>query len=114
MKRMVQTMFVGLVVAGLSTSALAAMPGGGGEAAGAKKHEPGDATKKKKRKDKAIKKSGDYFVLEDIKIEGKVYKPEAFHVVNRKELSLRWDIEDPRFGGNFLKRIMASVKRRPF
>ena len=109
---MVQTVMTAALALGLGGAAWAAMPAGGAAEGKVKKHEPGDATKKKK--DKGIKKSGDYFVLEDIKIEGKVYKPEAFHVVNRKELSLRWDIEDPRFGGNFLARILNSVKRDPF
>ncbi|MCD6499663.1 MAG: hypothetical protein J7M25_15335 [Deltaproteobacteria bacterium] len=76
-----------------------------------KKHEPTkDATKVRKK----AKTSGSYFVLEDIKIEGKVYKPQAFHVINRKELSLRWDVGDPRFRGSFLNALLDSVKGDPF
>jgi len=110
-RHMLEALVIAAGICLFGGAARAAMPAGGGPGGKTKKHEPGDITKKK---DKGIKKSGDYFVLEDIKIEGKVYKPEAFHVVNRKELSLRWDIEDPRFGGNFLARILSSVKRDPF
>jgi len=43
-----------------------------------------------------------------------VYKPQAFHVINRKELSLRWDVGDPRFRGSFLNALLDSVKGDPF
>ena len=74
-----------------------------------KKHEPAPVRKKAK-KDKGFRREGDYFVLEDIKIEGKIYKPEAFHVINRKELNLQWDLGDPRFAGSLLSKVLDSVK----
>ncbi len=81
-------------------------PRGGGKGTLTKKHEP--APVKKKRG--GFKREGDYFVLEDIKIEGKIYKPEAFHVINRKELNLHWDIGDPRFAGSLLTKLLDSIK----
>jgi hypothetical protein len=79
-----------------------------------KKLEPGDAVKKKREAEIKAKKGGSLFVLEDIKIEGKVYKPQAFHVINRKELNLEWDVSDPRFRRSFLTLVVKSVRRRPF
>lgn len=76
------------------------------------KLEPGDAVKKKRSKRE--KSRGGLFILEDIKIEGKVYKPQAFHVINRKELNLEWDVRDPRFRKSFLSSLVAAVRRSPF
>lgn len=75
------------------------------------KLEPGDITKKRK---KARATRGNLFVLEDIKIEGKVYKPQAFHVINRKELNLEWDVRDPRFKKSFLGSLVGAVRKSPF
>jgi hypothetical protein len=70
--------------------------------------------KPKEPKEIKSKGGGSLFVLEDIKIEGKVYKPQAFHVINRKELNLAWDVSDPRFRRSFLTQVVKAVKRRPF
>jgi len=83
--------------------------GGKADRGDTKKHEPGDAVAKKK--ETKIKKSqgGSLFVLEDIEIEGKVYKPQAFHVINRKELNLEWDVGDSRFRSSFLSEVVSSI-----
>ena len=70
----------------------------------------GDPTKKSGVK----RQRGNLFVLEDIKIEGKVYKPQAFHVINRKELNLEWDVRDPRFKKSFLDTLVDAVRGSPF
>jgi hypothetical protein len=74
--------------------------------------EPGDAVKKKRKAKERSR--GGLFILEDIKIEGKVYKPQAFHVINRKELNLEWDVRDPRFRKSFLSSLVAAVRKSPF
>lgn len=81
---------------------------------GKKKFEPGDAVKKKREMKIKKSKGGNMFVLEDIEIEGKVYKPQAFHVINRKELNLEWDVRDPRFRRSFLTKVVTAVKKGPF
>lgn len=95
-----------IMAAALSGVFITALPQDANAQAEKRKHEP----------DSEIKRSrdGSLFVLEDIEIEGKVYKPEAFHVISRKELSLEWDVEDPRFRRSFLDRVIASVESEAF
>jgi hypothetical protein len=109
--------FVVATAAGILTgsapipSAWAQQGGGAGE----KSLEPKKDVVKEKRESKIkSKKGGSLFVLEDIKIEGKVYKPQAFHVINRKELNLAWDVSDPRFRRSFLTQVVKAVRRGPF
>lgn len=77
------------------------------------KLEPGDAVKEKQKAKKKAHKGG-AFELETINIEGKIYKPQAFHVINRKELNLEWDVRDPRFKRSFLTSLIDAVRHRPF
>lgn len=83
--------------------------GGKADKGTTKKHEPGDAVAKKKETKIKKRQGGSLFVLEDIEIEGKVYKPQAFHVINRKELNLEWDVGDSRFRSSFLSEVVSSI-----
>ena len=48
--------------------------------------------------------------LEEIRIEGRVQKPNAFYILNRS--SLGYEIVDLRT--SFLKEVVRSVKKKPF
>ena len=47
-------------------------------------------------------------------IEGKVYKPEVFVFLGRKNLNLDWDLDDPRFKRSFLESVVQAVSEAPF
>jgi hypothetical protein len=47
-------------------------------------------------------------------IEGKVYKPEVFVFLGRKNLNLDWDLDDPRFKRSFLESVVKAVSEAPF
>ena len=48
--------------------------------------------------------------LEEIRIEGRVQKPNAFYILNRS--SLGYEIVDLRT--SFLKEVVRTVRKRPF
>lgn len=48
--------------------------------------------------------------LEEIKIEGRVQKPNAFYILNRS--SLGYEIVDLRT--SFLKEVVRTVRKKPF
>lgn len=60
-------------------------------------------TAKKKRKPRVI-------VLEEIRIEGRVQKPNAFYILNRSNIG--YEVMDLR--NEFLREIVRSVQRKPF
>ena len=59
--------------------------------------------KKRKRAPKVIQ-------LEEIKIEGRVQKPNAFYILNRS--SIGYEIHDLRT--SFVNKVARSVQREPF
>lgn len=52
--------------------------------------------------------------IEEFDIVGKIYKPEVFVFLGRKELNLNWDVDDPRFKRSFLDAVINSVWGPPF
>lgn len=58
---------------------------------------------KKKRKPRVIE-------LEEIRIEGRVQKPNAFYILNRSNIG--YEVMDLR--NEFLREIVRSVQRKPF
>ena len=48
--------------------------------------------------------------LEEIQIEGRVQKPNAFYILNRSNLG--YEVEDLR--ASFLKDVVRSVRKKPF
>ena len=48
--------------------------------------------------------------LEEIKIEGRVQKPNAFYILNRSNLG--YQVMDLRT--SFLQKVVRSVRRQPF
>lgn len=60
-------------------------------------------TAKKKRKPRVIE-------LEEIRIEGRVQKPNAFYILNRSNIG--YEVMDLR--NEFLREIVRSVQRKPF
>ncbi len=101
-----RTFAIGIIAAVIWVFLVAVLPQEADGQAKKRKHEPGSEIKKSR--------DGSLFILEDIEIEGKIYKPEAFHVISRKDLSLEWDVEDPRFRRSFLDRVIASVESEAF
>ena len=64
---------------------------------------PTDAQQKRRRAPKVIQ-------LEEIKIEGRVQKPNAFYILNRS--SIGYEVLDLRT--SFLKEVIRSVRKDPF
>lgn len=61
------------------------------------------AAQKRKRAPKVIQ-------LEEIKIEGRVQKPNAFYILNRSNLG--YEVTDLRT--SFVEEVVKSVRREPF
>jgi len=67
-----------------------------------------DATKVKVERGKGGKKV--YRIEEEIRIEGKIQKPEAFYVLQKSSINYDWqDLKQ-----DFLPKILDSVTRAPF
>jgi hypothetical protein len=106
-----------LVVAGLADlaggaepaagarAAVSPVPGGAGGAGGA---EGSDAPKVKVERGAGGKKI--YRITEDIRIEGKIQKPEAFFIYQKSSINYDWQ----EMKQDFLPRILESVNRAPF
>ncbi|MDX2023858.1 MAG: hypothetical protein SF187_26705 [Deltaproteobacteria bacterium] len=70
--------------------------------------EQGDASKVKVERGKGGKKV--YRITEEIRIEGKIQKPEAFYVLQKSSINYDWqDLKQ-----DFLPKILDSVTRAPF
>ena len=65
--------------------------------------EPAGALAQQKRKPKVIQ-------LEEIKIEGRVQKPNAFYILNRSNIG--YEVMDLR--AHFIRKVIESVRREPF
>lgn len=75
---------------------------------GAAAEEQGDASKVKVERGKGGKKV--YRITEEIRIEGKIQKPEAFYVLQKSSINYDWqDLKQ-----DFLPKILDSVTRAPF
>jgi hypothetical protein len=51
-----------------------------------------------------------YKILTDIRIEGKIQKPEAFYVLQKSSINYEWT----ELKQEFLPKILESVKKAPF
>ena len=75
---------------------------------GAAAEEKADAAKVKVERGKGGKKV--YRITEEIRIEGKIQKPEAFYVLQKSSINYDWqDLKQ-----DFLPKILDSVTRAPF
>lgn len=65
---------------------------------------PSTATAQQRRKAPKV------IQLEEIKIEGRVQKPNAFYILNRSNIG--YEVMDLR--AHFIRKVIESVRREPF
>ena len=87
---------------------VASVPSGAGGSAGSAAAEGTDASKVKIERGAGGKKI--YRITEDIRIEGKIQKPEAFFFYQKSSINYDWQ----EMKQDFLPRILESVNRAPF